>query len=114
MGDLKVEVIGAKRARTRKRKALPVGRWVRAFLMRPRLLGFGASVAFFALVGTPHVGWDYECRHHKSHGQPCHSVSYCAYYGVQGRRVVFPEASDQCKVITLLRPQWENRTALSH
>ena len=106
MSDLKVEVIGAKPRRQKQRTTLPVSRWVRAAMMRPRLLSLAGVAAFLVFVGTPHAGWDYECRHHKSHGQPCHSVSYCAYYGVQGRRVVFPSAREQCQMISFLPLDW--------
>lgn len=74
--------------------------------MRPRLMLVGAGAAFVTFLGTPHFGWDYECRHSFSAGQPCRAVSYCAYYGIQGRRVEFPEYGNSCKLITLLPPDW--------
>ena len=110
MDEFDIEVVGAGLPRkhegslTRTLKA--VGRFARVLLMRPRALVFGGAVAFVLAVGTPHVGWDYECRHPMRPGQPCRSVDYCAYYGMQGRRVVFPEDGESCGLITFLRIDW--------
>jgi hypothetical protein len=46
---------------------------------------------------------DYECRHPMSGPR---SVEYCAYYGIQGRRVVYSENGESCSVITFLRIDW--------
>jgi len=110
MDEFDIEVVGAASPRkpdgalTRTLKT--VGRWLRALLIRPRALALGGAVAFVFAVGTPHVGWDYECRYPMRPGQPCGSVSYCAYYGIQGRRVVFPEDGESCKLVTFLRIDW--------
>lgn len=58
------------------------------------------------IAGTPHVGWDYECLGRSSSGGGCESYRYCAYYGVQGRRVVVPAAGERCGLIKMLRPDW--------
>lgn len=110
MDEFEIEVVGA--ASPRKpdgalmRTLKKVGRIARALLMRPRALALGGAVAFVFAAGTPHVGWDYECRYPIRPGQPCGSVSYCAYYGIQGRRVVFPEDGESCKLVTFLRIDW--------
>lgn len=75
-------------------------------LLRPRLLVLSGLAVFVLFVGTPHVGWDYECRHPFSPTYPCRSVSYCAYYGIQGRRVEFPDYGETCKLVTLIPPDW--------
>jgi hypothetical protein len=110
MSEYEVEVIPPKTRRKRRdgmgRLVRAVTAPVRATLLRPRLMLYGAAAAFVALLGTPHVGWDYECRHPFSASHPCRSVSYCAYYGVQGRRVEFPAYGDTCKLVTLLPPDW--------
>lgn len=110
MDTFEVEVVGAKASRRTdgklKRVVRKAGQVVRAILMRPRVLVLTGVGAFGLFVGTPHAGWDYECRHPMRLGQLCRSVAYCAYYGVQGRRIVVPEGGESCKVITFLPPQW--------
>lgn len=110
MDEFDIEVIGAGSPRKPDsppaRMARRIGGLLRALLMRPRALVLGGAVAFVLAVGTPHVGWDYECRHPMRPGQPCRSVDYCAYYGIQGRRVVFPEDGESCKLVTFLRIDW--------
>lgn len=72
-------------------------------MMRRRAVIFvvaiGASVAAF---GTPHVAWDYVCRHAKMYNPRCQAYEYCAYYGVYGRRVVYPEPGERCLVVKFL------------
>lgn len=110
MDEFDIEVVGA--ASPRKpdgaltRALGTVGRLARALLKRPRVLALAGAAAFMMAVGTPHVGWDYQCRHPMRSGQPCGSVDYCAYYGIQGRRVVFPEDGESCKLVTFLRIDW--------
>lgn len=110
MDEFEIEVIGAGPPRKPdgqlKRIVMQAKRLVRALLMRPRALALGGVAAFALFVGTPHVGWDYECRYPMRSGEPCRSVSYCAYYGIQGRRVVFPRNGDTCKLITFIPPDW--------
>jgi len=78
----------------------------RALLLRPRAVALAGLVLFILIVGTPHAGWDYECRNPRRSGQPCRSIVYCAYYGIQGRRVEFPEYGEQCSVVKFLRIDW--------
>lgn len=110
MDEFEIEVIGVKASRQTdgrlKRAVGKAGQVVRAFLMRPRLVVLTGVVTFALFVGTPHAGWDYECRHPMRSGQPCRSVVYCAYYGIQGRRIEVPDDGESCKPITFLPPQW--------
>lgn len=82
------------------------GRMIRGLLMRPSAVVFAGLVGFVAFVGTPHAAWDYECRHHVSSQRPCLAYSYCAYYGIQGRRLVFPARGESCPPIAFLAPDW--------
>jgi hypothetical protein len=79
-----------------------VGRTVRAVLMRPRAVALASLTAFVLLFGTPHVGWDYRCAHPQRFGEPCRAAIYCAYYGVQGRRVVIPDYGKACRPFTFV------------
>lgn len=110
MPEFEVEVAGAKppgRGEGKLRRfARKLGALLRAFLKRPALVGLAAVAVFFLAVGTPHVGWDYECRHAQRGGEPCRSAVYCAYYGVQGRRVESPASGETCRLVTLLRIEW--------
>lgn len=110
MDEFEIEVIGTgpprKRGRPLKRMTGMVGRKLRAVLMRPRALVFTGATAFLLFIGTPHAGWDYGCRGSIRPGETCRSVSYCAYYGIQGRRVVFPQDGQSCGLITFLPPDW--------
>lgn len=110
MDEFEIEVIGAGPPRKPdgplKRFIAKASRVVRALLMRSRLLAATGAAAFLLIVGTPHAGWDYECRAPMRPGQPCRNVSYCAYYGIQGRRVVFPEYGESCQFVTFLPLDW--------
>lgn len=111
MDEFEIEVIGREPSRKPegrfKQTVRQVGRLLRALLMRPRVLAFSGLTAFALFVGTPHAGWDYECRYPMRSGEPCRSVSYCAYYGIQGRRVVFPDQGQSCQLVSLLPLDWE-------
>lgn len=111
MDDFEVEVVGARRPHKADgllaRMFGTGSRLVGVLLMHPQALAFIGVTAFVLSVGTPHVGWDYSCRYRTRPGEPCRSVSYCAYYGIQGRRVVFPEYGESCKLITLLPLDWQ-------
>ena len=67
------------------------------------LAGIAALVVF---VGTPHVGWDYICNHRRYGNEPCRSVEYCAYYGIQGRRLDYPPSGEQCQIVKFLPVNW--------
>lgn len=110
MSEFDVEVIGAGPPRkpegSRKRMLKAARHLARSLLVRPRVLVLSGAAAFLLAVGTPHVGWDYQCRHPMRPGQPCRSVDYCAYYGIQGRRIVFPHGGETCRIVTFLRIDW--------
>ncbi|MFY0311161.1 hypothetical protein ACFMBG_14825 [Leisingera sp. D0M16] len=84
-----------------------IGRMLRALLLRPRIVIASMFAAFVLMIGTPHAGWDYECRHPMRGPGSCRSVAWCAYYGIQGRRVEFPEYGERCKLITVLPVRWD-------
>jgi hypothetical protein len=110
MHEFEIEVVGTKPPRKPEgrfvRTLRLAGRLARGLLRRPRALALIGLAAFVLFVGTPHVGWDYECRHPIRPGQTCRSLNYCAYYGIQGRRVVFPEYGETCGLIKFLRIDW--------
>lgn len=110
MDEFDIEVVGAGPSRkpdgALMRMLKAARRLARVLLMRPRILVLTGSVVFVLVVGTPHVGWDYQCRHPMRPGQPCGSVDYCAYYGIQGRRIVFPHDGETCRIVTFLRIDW--------
>ena len=110
MAEFDVEVVGAEKPRKRRERIGPgparAWRGMRWLLLRPRLLVAAGFAGFVLFVGTPHVGWDYECRNPMRSGEPCRSVVYCAYYGIQGRRVEFPEYGESCKLVTFLPVDW--------
>lgn len=110
MDEFEIEVIGAGPPRKPdgpfRRFIGKTWRLVRALLMRTRLLVSIGAAVFLLFAGTPHAGWDYECRAPMRPGQPCRNVSYCAYYGIQGRRVVFPEYGESCQLVTFLPLDW--------
>lgn len=111
MSEFDIEVIGGRPPRKPdgplKRLVRRLGGLLRAAMMRPRLLVLGVLAGCVLVFGTPHAGWDYECRHPIATGQTCRSVSYCAYYGIQGRRVEFPEYGKSCKLINVLPLDWQ-------
>lgn len=79
----------------------------RFVLVRPRLVLAAGAVGGVVYFGTPHLGWDYRCNHPTRGGQPCTSVSYCAYYGFQGRRIDHPPLGESCAFVKLLPIDWE-------
>jgi hypothetical protein len=83
-----------------------LGQRLKALAMRPTVVALGAAVLFVLLIGTPHVGWDYQCRHRVTPGDGCQDDVYCAYYGIQGRREVFPKGRESCHLVTLLPIDW--------
>jgi hypothetical protein len=48
-------------------------------LRRPVRLVLGGLVVFVLVVGTPHIDWDYVCRHPKKVGETCRYYDWCAY-----------------------------------
>lgn len=110
MNDYEIRVAGGQPAHKPdgpiKRNARIAGSIIRGFLSRPRLVIVSAISAILLFAGTPHIGWDYQCRHPVRYGQPCHAVSYCAYYGIQGRQLEFPETGESCKPVTFRKIDW--------
>ncbi|MFN4202412.1 MAG: hypothetical protein ACK4GM_05100 [Tabrizicola sp.] len=105
MSDFEIKVVGARpeRREGRVRRGLRLTfRAIRAVLMRPRLLASSGLAVFLLTVGTPHVGFEYECGHPMSGPGTCRNVLWCAYYGVQGRRVEFPRDGESCRIVTFL------------
>jgi len=111
MAEFDVEIIRTAEPPRKKGEKAPrrpgrIRRFVYGVLKRPRLVALSALLAFVVFIGTPHAGWDYACNYQPRQGQPCRSVDYCAYYGIQGRRVIFPRDGEHCQVLTLLPPDW--------
>ncbi|MFW8634319.1 hypothetical protein [Cribrihabitans pelagius] len=79
---------------------------VRAVLLRPRRLVLAGMAGFVLIAGTPHIGWDYQCRHPMRGPGSCSAVGWCAYYGIQGRRIAVPSHGSQCSPIKLLPLDW--------
>lgn len=75
-------------------------------LLRPRAAMLVGLTAFVLFIGTPHVGWDYGCSHATRGFGACRSASWCAYYGIQGRRVERPGSGETCKLVTFLPLDW--------
>ena len=80
---------------------------IRAVLMRPRLVMAGAFTGFVLVIGTPHLAWDYQCSHPMRGVGTCRAASWCAYYGVQGRRIDRPAAGETCDLVKFLRIDWK-------
>jgi hypothetical protein len=109
MSEFEVKVIGAPRERRdglAKRSVRRLARMIRAVLLRPRALILPGLALYVLTMGTPHVGFEYECNHPMRGIGTCRSVSWCAYYGIQGRRVEFPEYGESCTVIAFLPLNW--------
>jgi hypothetical protein len=103
--DWEIEVVGSEnsaRHNSRRRPLRPVRTALRAALLRPRFLRLCLVGGFLLLIGTPHVGWDYECRHGMRGPGTCRAVHWCAYYGIQGRRIEFPDDGQSCKLVTFI------------
>lgn len=110
MPEFEVEIRGSKPPRKPEGPLRTLLRWLRSFartvLLRPKAVALAGIMLFVLFVGTPHAGWDYECRNPRRGSEPCRSIFYCAYYGIQGRRVEFPEYDEQCSVVKFLRIDW--------
>lgn len=112
MKKFKVEVVGGRPPRppesliNRVRRALSNA--ARAALYRPKTSILAGLVGFVLVVGTPHVGWDYQCRHAVYGYGGCESARWCAYYGVQGRRVIWPDIGEHCSLMKFLPLNWND------
>ena len=79
--------------------------------LREWLGGFGKIVAVLALLaavfGTPHLRWEWTCRHRlRSYGDPCSMYESCLYLGIQGWRRLYPEYREPCPFVHLLPIDW--------
>lgn len=94
MSEYKVNVEGPKPPRASGGKWRRFMARIRAvwvwLLHRPYLLILGGLLAFVLIVGTPHIGWQYECRMRNKDGT-CRYYGLCDYYGIQGKRVLLGE-----------------------
>ena len=111
MSDFEIEVIGAKPPKPPegplRRLLRRLGRIAKAVLMRPKAVVLVGLTGAVLVIGTPHAGWDYQCRHPMRGPGTCESVAWCAYYGVQGRRVEVPDYGEQCKLIAFIPLDWQ-------
>jgi hypothetical protein len=86
MSKYEVRVIGGKSPKRGdgpvRRLRRRIGAAIRAALIRPGMIVLAGIAAFVLLVGTPHVAWDYQCRHPMQGYGTCRAVSWCAYYGI--------------------------------
>lgn len=110
MRKIRVEVLGGmppRRPGGPIRKAWQLlSRTAMAVVMRPRLTFLACTVAFAGFVGTPHIAWEYQCRHQTRGHAACQEAVWCAYYGIEGRRVEWMERGQPCKLITILPTDW--------
>ena len=110
MSKFEVKVLGSKPPKRPdgplKRLRRRIGHISKAVLMRPRLIVLTAITGSLLVIGTPHVGWEYQCGHQTRGFGSCRYVSWCAYYGVQGRRVERPSYGERCQVVTVLPLDW--------
>lgn len=109
MGEFEIRVKNA----PKHRKPGPIMRFfetaaaqLKKIFMKPRAVAFMAITAGVVLIGTPHIGWEYQCRHAMSGPNTCRSYAWCGYYGIQGRRVIVPPHGYRCGAIKFLRPDW--------
>jgi len=106
MSDFEVRVEGGAHRRKQQgplsRLRAHLAQKLRAALMRTRVVVLGGLAAFVLIAGTPHVGWDYECTHPMRGPGTCRAVAWCAYYGLQGRRIDIPDDGQSCQLVTVL------------
>ncbi|TPE48559.1 hypothetical protein [Amaricoccus solimangrovi] len=106
MDEFEIRVVGSEPPRKKggrlSRIALRAGR----LFGRPRALVLSILVGYAVFAGTPHIGWTYECRHPKRMGDPCRYFFSCDYFGVQGRRVIFPKDGETCSLVKIIPIDW--------
>lgn len=71
-------------------------------LFRIDTLAALALIGALSVYGTPHIAWDYRCHHSRAYNPRCQSFDYCAYYGLYGRRVVYPGRGESCWLVRLM------------
>ncbi|MDF0596321.1 hypothetical protein [Psychromarinibacter halotolerans] len=110
MSKFDVKVVGSKPPKRPegaiKRLRRRIGGGVKAVLIRPRMIFVSGIAGFVLFVGTPHVGWDYQCSHSTRGFGSCNSAAWCAYYGIQGRRVERPGYGERCQLVTFIPLNW--------
>lgn len=110
MAEYEVKVVGAapppKPDGPLRRLGRRTGALALSALHRPRRMIALGLIGFVLIAGTPHVGGRYECRHPMHGPGTCKSVAWCAYHGIQGRRIEVPPDGAQCSLITVLPIQW--------
>jgi len=110
MSEFEIKVVGAKPPKKPGGKLRRAAKRARAaakkVLMRPRRVMVAGLAGFVLIAGTPHVGWDYECRHPMHGPGSCRSVAWCAYYGIQGRQIAVPKDGRQCSLLKVLPIDW--------
>jgi hypothetical protein len=108
--EVKIERKGKRRRKPQRRPGLLFAQAkaaLHAVLMRPRLLTAGTLIGGVLCFGTPHIAWDYQCAH-RMHGiGTCEAARWCAYYGVQGRRIDRPAAGEMCTLFKLMTIDWK-------
>ncbi len=110
MKKYQVSVIGGKPPKRPasfiRRLCQHIGRAVRALPLGAAAVILAGVTGFVSSIGTPHVGWDYQCSHPMRGIGTCRSASWCSYYGIQGRRIVTPGYSERCKIVALVPLDW--------
>lgn len=110
MSKFDVKVLGTKPPKRPeeafKRLRRCIGSAIKTVLFRPGMIILAGASGFVVFVGTPHIGWEYQCRHATRGIGTCTSVDWCAYYGVQGRRIEHPGYGERCQVVTFLPLDW--------
>ncbi|MFP7673499.1 hypothetical protein ACG74X_09090 [Marivita sp. S0852] len=105
MTNRKIEVVGQNRRRKKAGGSVggAMGKFALRLIMHPASIGVGVlTLAGFAF-GTPHVAWEYGCAHPRhSAWSECRQISWCAYYGFQGRRTDRPDVGERCDLIRLM------------
>jgi hypothetical protein len=106
MNKLKVEVLGGKPPKPPEGWKMRLRRALQsvalAAIQRPKTVMLTFIVGFPLLIGTPHVGGDYQCSHAVWGYGACQAPLWCEYYGVQGRRVIWPESGEHCHLFKLM------------
>ncbi|MHA3976481.1 hypothetical protein ACW9UR_02240 [Halovulum sp. GXIMD14794] len=79
MSKFDIKVLGTKPPKRPegpiKRLCRKLGGALKAVLLRPRMILVSGIAGLVLFVGTPHVGWDYQCRHATRGIGTCSSVS---------------------------------------
>lgn len=106
MRKIKVKVVRKGRKRPKgngQSAAARLGTLALRAVIHPVSIAVGVLTFAGLSFGTPHVAWEYGCAHPRhSAWSECRQVSWCAYYGFQGRRTATPDAGERCDIIRLM------------